>query len=175
MELNKFQCRPVFSLSFPFLKCFQSVSRQLKIWTMDGHSWNSVKTLRTETLSQARDRECYRWVIWWRELERRMKWKLLSYDLDSCGGDSCFRYACWLGDIFPNLIFKNVATGVRAFTVLMPQCTRLDQMQHHHLEIQEIFGGWCGTSGRLAVSDLFQHFEYFIELEPGLSYSGQFS
>ena len=102
MELNKFQCRPVFILSFPFFKCFQSVSRQLKIWTMDGHSWNSVKPEK-QIIFPRPGTECYRWVICW---ESRMKGRCLSYDLLSEVVADASDVSSGLGDIFPNLIKK---------------------------------------------------------------------
>ena len=37
------------------------------------HSWKMTKTARTKNLSRASDRECYRLVIRWRKMERRIK------------------------------------------------------------------------------------------------------
>ena len=48
------------------------------------------------------------------------------------------------------------------------------RLSYAHLKYADI-SGVGGTFQIFAVSDLFQHLEYFIELETGLSYSGRFS
>ena len=48
------------------------------------------------------------------------------------------------------------------------------RLSYERLKYADI-SGVGGTSRIFAVSDLFQHLEYFVDLETGLSYSGLFS